>query len=645
MDAGGPEVKAAAQVALAGPASYISYFLAAVALPGGAARRRAGRTRVRGAGADRAGPAVRRRRPWPTRPTRNRVAALANNKAAEAAIYADQAARSAQKAAEYAGGRPGLRCRRPELGEPGGTVGEHRPQRGQLGPSQRRTARPSRQPRPPRPPSVPPLTPAPRGEAAEAARAAAKAAGAGRGRGELAAKEASAIYATRLKEIEETAAQHGRRAAARDGRAQRSTTTRRGAVSSPRDALAKKCLYGLQGLRQGADRSGEVQRAGEQRHGRLRDARRPEVLRGREPRIAAGHAAVRPRPVRSHPGCRRGLRRCGRGGLVRAGATGSAACCRSARRSRASGSWPPAAKGLKNSDKLRNIKNIISKLAKGCNSFAPGTPVLLANGSRKPIEQLRAGDKVVSTDPATGVTSAKPVTATIVGSGAKVLVTLTVKGAGGSSASADQVTATERSPVLGPRPPLMGARGHAGARSVAADLGRDLGPGHGGGKRTQPARVHNLSVADFRAYYVFAGDTPILVHNASQCFMPIDLYSSDIGQLVLEFRRSERIEGGRNLALVEWEIDGIKDHKIFPNDPGELHSEQLMDRWLRDNGIPADAVKRIYSERVPCTKMENGRTCLGIAQSYPNAEVSYSLTGSRRDNRKAIMDVMIGRRR
>lgn len=43
--------------------------------------------------------------------------------------------------------------------------------------------------------------------------------------------------------------------------------------------------------------------------------------------------------------------------------------------------------------------------------------------------------------------------------------------------------------------------------------------------------------------------------------------------------------------------------------------------------------------------LANGRTCMGIAQSYPNAEVSYSLTGIKRENRKAIMDVMIRVRR
>ena len=48
--------------------------------------------------------------------------------------------------------------------------------------------------------------------------------------------------------------------------------------------------------------------------------------------------------------------------------------------------------------------------APGCHSFDPATPVLMADGSTKPIEDVRLGDRVRSTDPQTGTTVAKPVT-------------------------------------------------------------------------------------------------------------------------------------------------------------------------------------------------------------------------------------------
>ncbi|MFV2013776.1 MULTISPECIES: Hint domain-containing protein, partial [unclassified Micromonospora] len=53
------------------------------------------------------------------------------------------------------------------------------------------------------------------------------------------------------------------------------------------------------------------------------------------------------------------------------------------------------------------------------NSFTPGTKVLTADGTTKPIEQVKPGDKVIATDPETGTTSIETVTATITGDGVK----------------------------------------------------------------------------------------------------------------------------------------------------------------------------------------------------------------------------------
>ncbi|MDU0305619.1 hypothetical protein, partial [Streptomyces sp. PAL114] len=56
------------------------------------------------------------------------------------------------------------------------------------------------------------------------------------------------------------------------------------------------------------------------------------------------------------------------------------------------------------------------------NSFVPGTKVLMADGTTKPIEEVKAGDKVVATDPETGETRIETVTAEIKGEGLKHLV-------------------------------------------------------------------------------------------------------------------------------------------------------------------------------------------------------------------------------
>ncbi|RJL32240.1 hypothetical protein D5H75_15685 [Bailinhaonella thermotolerans] len=66
-------------------------------------------------------------------------------------------------------------------------------------------------------------------------------------------------------------------------------------------------------------------------------------------------------------------------------------------------------------------------LAAGCgDSFVAGTRVLLADGTAKPIEQIKTGDKVLATDPYTGKTQAKTVVATITTDDGKDYVQLTI---------------------------------------------------------------------------------------------------------------------------------------------------------------------------------------------------------------------------
>ena len=60
------------------------------------------------------------------------------------------------------------------------------------------------------------------------------------------------------------------------------------------------------------------------------------------------------------------------------------------------------------------------------NIFAAGTPVLLADGSTKPIEEIQLGDEVLATDPTTGETGSREVTDLITGEGDKELVKITV---------------------------------------------------------------------------------------------------------------------------------------------------------------------------------------------------------------------------
>ncbi len=148
----------------------------------------------------------------------------------------------------------------------------------------------------------------------------------------------------------------------------------------------------------------------------------------------------------------------------------------------------------------------------GCNSFVPGTQVLMAGGKTKKIEDVKVGDKVIATDPATGKTRLEPVIASFGGTTYKKLVQIVV--------SADDhkvgvITATEhhkfwdqttrtwtRADQLTSGVKLRTINGKS-ARVITINFHR----GH-------PV-VRDLTVARLHTFYVAAGTTPVLVHNAS----------------------------------------------------------------------------------------------------------------------------------
>ncbi|PVD10516.1 sugar-binding protein [Streptomyces sp. CS207] len=148
------------------------------------------------------------------------------------------------------------------------------------------------------------------------------------------------------------------------------------------------------------------------------------------------------------------------------------------------------------------------------NSFVPGTHVLMADGTTKPIEQVRAGDKVVATDPRTGERRIETVTAEIKGEGLKHLVKVTIDTDGTAGTKTADVTATDGHPFWVPElgkwldatdlRPGQWLRTSAGTHVQITAVQRWTNPG---------ATVHNLTVGNVHTYYVAAGAAPVLVHN------------------------------------------------------------------------------------------------------------------------------------
>ncbi|MFF7182277.1 ricin-type beta-trefoil lectin domain protein [Streptomyces sp. NPDC008121] len=149
------------------------------------------------------------------------------------------------------------------------------------------------------------------------------------------------------------------------------------------------------------------------------------------------------------------------------------------------------------------------------NSFVPGTKVLMADGSTKPIEKVKAGDKVKATDPKTGETRIETVTAEIKGQGLKRLVTVTIDIDGKKGSKTAKVTATDGHPFWVPElGEWIDATDLKSGERLRTSAGSDVRVTAVQRWTTQGATVYNLTVSNLHTYYVLAENTPLLVHNA-----------------------------------------------------------------------------------------------------------------------------------
>ncbi|REH41089.1 intein/intein [Kutzneria buriramensis] len=145
----------------------------------------------------------------------------------------------------------------------------------------------------------------------------------------------------------------------------------------------------------------------------------------------------------------------------------------------------------------------------GCmvNSFPAGTPVLMADGTHRPIEQLVAGNRVLATNPTTGETTARSVISALHHS-AQNLLDVDLNGGGGLTTTRGHrlyVVDKGWKTASNLRP---GDRVHArdgSTPSVAAVHDRNGRPDE---------TVYDLTIADVHTFYVLAGSTSVLVHNS-----------------------------------------------------------------------------------------------------------------------------------
>ncbi|MBD0710629.1 MULTISPECIES: RHS repeat-associated core domain-containing protein [unclassified Streptomyces] len=144
-----------------------------------------------------------------------------------------------------------------------------------------------------------------------------------------------------------------------------------------------------------------------------------------------------------------------------------------------------------------------------CHSFLPGTEVLMADGTRKKIEDIEVGDTVATTDVETGKNTKKKVLETIRTEDDKDFTDITV--ATGETLSS--IVATDTHPFWVPAlkewVPAGSLKAGQWLRTSAGTLVQITTLDH----YTKRQRTHDLTIEDVHAYYVLAGATPVLVHN------------------------------------------------------------------------------------------------------------------------------------
>ncbi|MFR9780772.1 polymorphic toxin-type HINT domain-containing protein, partial [Micromonospora sp. MS34] len=251
-----------------------------------------------------------------------------------------------------------------------------------------------------------------------------------------------------------------------------------------------------------------------------------------------------------------------------------------------------------------------------CNSFVPGTKVLLADGSTKAIEDVKVGDRVLASDVESGDQQGRPVTQLIRGDGVKKLVTIVVDTDGKSGDKTSTIVATDGHRFWLPD---SGVWVTAGQLKVGAWLQTSSGTWvqiaairH----ETHVQRVHNFTVDGQHTYYVLAGETPVLAHNDA---CPVDNevpYGSTRESVEVQKQRLADNNKGNNYGALTYkkgvDADGNEILDTFAmRSKGRKHAEQNLLEEAGRRGIPDADIRHVYSEFQPCRNRCSGPKWLG----------------------------------
>ncbi|MFI6816008.1 RHS repeat-associated core domain-containing protein [Nonomuraea sp. NPDC050328] len=240
------------------------------------------------------------------------------------------------------------------------------------------------------------------------------------------------------------------------------------------------------------------------------------------------------------------------------------------------------------------------------NSFVAGTQVLMADGTRKEIENIEPGDVVSAADPVVDKAGAKVVTSARMAKGRAALVYIKVRSADNPRSSAT-IVATEGHPFW-----VEDTRSWipAGALLPGYDLTTDDGPYltvTSVKKRAASDKfVYNFSVDDYNSYHVATEIGAVLVHNSAPCirvsvaFQDWATKGAHVHVGKYEVRVFPNEKGGV----------GVKGVRIKTGMPGRAELDFVLKSLQRDSALRENLIR---NARDAMDRMNSGK--LGMAKN------------------------------
>ncbi|MFJ3163215.1 polymorphic toxin-type HINT domain-containing protein [Streptomyces kanasensis] len=162
--------------------------------------------------------------------------------------------------------------------------------------------------------------------------------------------------------------------------------------------------------------------------------------------------------------------------------------------------------GAAKPDKAKDSPPCLTK-----HSFPAGTRVLLGDYSTRPIEKMHVGDTVLATDPQTGVSGTRRVDATIRTPDDRDFAHIKLAQEQGGGL----ITATTHHPFWSETRKTWVEAGDLTSSDALRQPNGEAAPIAEVSRWQTSQAAYDLTVNDLHTYYVLAGETPVLVHNCN----------------------------------------------------------------------------------------------------------------------------------